>query len=168
MYFKIILYTFPFHGIGQLTTDKKAIISNYVRRSNLINPYGNEDKLWKWLFIINNSKKIKNTKSASRKKIQSRTVKDENRPDYFQYIEDDRLEGEIPTWDITLDELKTFYVKVYKDRFLQWYHEDHTTEGRFEVCTYRNLPRRIGWLYPDDCKYTSSKLFLLKFNCTTK
>ena len=134
-----------------MTKEIKSIILHYIERSNLVNPYGYKDELWKWAFIINSHENTKKSNKITSTAIKSRTVKDENKPTHFKKEHNTRLEKDVPTWDISYNDLLQFYARAYRERFIEWtnlYERD---------CSKRNeiLLRRISWLYPNECMYTS-------------
>ena len=137
-----------FSKIGKLTVETKAVISNYIRRSDLANPYGFKNELWKWAYLINSPKKTKKYNKVSSNSIQSRNIKEQNRPEYYMNRPDTRLENEISTWDISYNDLLPFYVKAYQERFIEW-------KNKFDACSDTVIKRRISWLYPEDCRYIS-------------
>ena len=135
-----------FSKIGKLTVETKAVISNYIRRSDLANPYGFKNELWKWAYLINAPKKTKKYNKVSSNSIQSRNIKEQNRPEYYMNRPDTRLENEISTWDISYNDLLPFYVKAYQERFIEW-------KNQFDACSDTVIKRRISWLYPEECTY---------------
>ena len=144
----IYVYFFQniFSEIGKTTAETKAIISNYIQRSNLANPYGFKKELWKWNYLINKPKKTKKYSKVSSKNIQSRTIKEQNEPQYYRNKKNTQLEAEIPTWDISHNDLLPFYKTAYQERFLEW-------KNKNDACSDTVVKRRISWLYPEDSTY---------------
>ena len=134
---------------GSLTKRTKSVISDYIQRSSLANPYGFKNELWKWAYLINLPKQTNKPKLVTSKSIQSRTIKPENEPTAYRNKADTRLEKDVSTWDISYNELLPFYVKAYQQRFLEWKQKD-------KDCTERTIPRRIPWLFPEDCTYITN------------
>ena len=145
---KMWIYKTSFSKIGKLTAETKSLISDYIKRSNLANPYGFKNELWKWAYITNSPKKTKKYNKVSTNSIQSRNIKEENRPGYYMNKPDTKLEKEISTWDISYNDLLPFYVNAYQERFIEW-------KNKFDACSDTVIKRRISWLYPEECTYIS-------------
>ena len=137
-----------FLEIGKLTAETKSVISDYIKRSNLANPYGFKNELWKWAYLINSPKNTKKYNKVSSNSIQGWAIKAQNRAEYYVNDPDTILEKEISTWDISYNDLLPFYVKAYQERFIEW-------KNKFDACSDSVIKRRISWLYPEECTYIS-------------
>ena len=137
--------------IGKLNEKFRYAISEYVKRSELCNPYGSNRDTWKWPYIIHNFAKSTKKQIPSFHSIQSRIIRQEDTPWAFFNQQDTRLENLIPTWDISLEELGEYYVRVYKARFIDWTNDRPTgREVGGNMCN--QYKRRIPWLYSGDGK----------------
>ena len=77
------IYETLFLEIGKLTAETKSVISDYIKRSNLANPYGFKNELWKWAYLINSPKKTKKYNKVSSTSIQGRAIKARNKAEYY-------------------------------------------------------------------------------------
>ena len=154
----VISLKISFSKIGKLTAKTKSVVSGYVQRSNLANPYGFKNELWKWAYLINSTKKTKKYNKVSSNSIHNRAITEQNRPEYYINNPDTKLEKEISIWDISYNDLLPFYVKAYQEKFIEW-------KNQFDACSDTVIKRRISWLYPEDCAYISiyfePRLFIL-------
>ena len=114
--------------------------------------------MWKWNFLIYFPKSTKKHNRIFSNTIKSRSIKDENKPGYFKNEQNTRLEKEVPTWDISYNDMLPFYVNAYKERFIEWKNLNEPD------CTKINeiIIRRIPWLYPDECKHISISIYYKK------
>ena len=147
--------------LGKLTEQIKSIIANYNERSNLANPYGSKDELWKWAYLINSLPNTKKKHKFPSSTTKSRIVKNENKPDHFSNEQNTRLENDVPTWDIGYKDLLPFYVKAYQERFIEWKNEEDR-DCRDEEGKPKVFLRRISWLYVNECMYILIILCIMK------
>ena len=140
-----------------MTKEIKSIILYHIERSSLVNPYGYKDEVWKWAFIINSHENRKKSNKIASTAIKSRIVKNENKPTNFKVGHNTRLEKDVPTWDISYNDLLLFYARAYKERFIEWTKPYERSMLNVMCCSKRNevLLRRISWLYPNECTYTA-------------
>ena len=69
---------------------------------------------------------------------------DSETANYYQDKRNTDLDGQVPTWDISLSNLKRFYDQARFDTYL---HPKRT------MCPTSNIKRRIPWLYAKDGLY---------------
>ena len=136
-------------------------------------PYGSNHDTWKWLYIIHKLAKSTKKQTPSFHSIQSRIPKFQNTPWvsfstnatkfgktpwFFFNLKDSRLDSQIPTWDISLDELVEFYVRAYQERFIYWTNDipEASNECKRRKIQYR---RRIPWLISYEGKYDFFMIF---------
>ena len=81
--------------------------------------------------------------------FKSRIIKPEDKPQAFSDKKDTRLESAIPTWDISVEEFVQFYVRAYKERFIDW---TYVFPGEEETDSCNKYKRRISWLYVEEGK----------------
>lgn len=141
--------------LGEQPGKITLIISKYIEQSALRNPYGKKKELWKWPYLIYKDQKWlgKNTHKGRRISSQtsSRAIKAENMPKYYSIDKNVDLEGQIPRWEISAEDLKTFYDEATFERFLDWqYTEFVKPVGGRMSCKFLDLKRRITWLFPED------------------
>lgn len=136
---------------GKLDENVKYAIFEYTKRSALPNPYGTKRDSWKWPYIINILAKSSKKQKLLSRSIQRSDIKPEDTPEAFSDKKDTRLESAIPTWDISVDELVQFYVRAYKERFIDW------TYGFADSCN--KYKRRISWLYAEDGCFARAQHF---------
>ena len=129
--------------IGKLHEKFRYAISEYVKRSELCNPYGSNRDIWKWPYIIHKLAKSTKKQTPSFHSIQSRFVK--ITPWAFYNQQHTAQESLIPTWDISLEELGEFYVRAYKARFLDWTNEK-LLDILGDMCGMNQYKRRFPWL----------------------
>ena len=75
-----------------------------------------------------------------------RGIKTENMPKHHSDKKNVDLEDKVPKWDISFEDLVTFYDKARFEKYLDW-ELDEVVNGQ---CSKRQLKRRITWLYPED------------------
>ena len=82
--------------------------------------------------------------------------------------DDDRLEKDVPIWDISFEELREAYKRTAMKRHLPW-DTDKTQEERLCLPLHKiinkrgNFPRRITWLYMYSGTYCSCQFYLFSF-----
>ena len=106
-----------------------SIISEYLKRSPLRNPYGSKNDVWKWPYLI-----YKNRNARGRNKHRSITISAqtnrfkarglEDMVMMLMYSKNVALEDNIPSWDIDAEDLQTFYDEARFQKFLDWEYED--------------------------------------------
>ena len=137
--------------IGKLHEKFRFAISEYVKRSELRNPYGSNRDTWKWPYIVHRLAKSTKKQTPSFHGIQSRIIREEDKPWAFRNERHTGLESQIPTWDISLEELREYYVRVYKQRFIDWTN-DRPSERDILGNMCNRYKRRIPWLHSHEGK----------------
>ena len=135
--------------LSKLDENVKHAIFDYTKRSALPNPYGTNRDTWKWPYIINILAKSSKKQTLLSRSIQSRIIKPEDKPQAFSDKKDSRLDSVIPAWDISVGELVQFYVRAYKERFIDW---TYGFPGEKDTDSCNSYKRRISWLFLEDGK----------------
>ena len=131
---------------------------DYIQKSQLWNPYEHGKELVKWIATYYSLKKEKGKqrKGFWNNSTQRRSLsKEGNRVFDFIDEENDKLENNVPIWQITFEKLSAAYKKTAMKRHLAWDTEENQ-EGTGCIPVHKlfskrgNFPRRITWLYVKD------------------
>ena len=77
-------------------------------------------------------------------------MKEENEVAYYSDKKNTDLEDKVTTWDMSAEDLQTFYDDARFENFLDWEYDDVTNVDGKRQCKKVSLKRRIPWLYPED------------------
>ena len=143
--------------LGELLDELSSYIVEYIERSSLRNPYSEKDVIWRWAYMIYEHRKAKRINTHKSRAISFNTnlfraIKSESMPKYYSDKKNVDLEDKVPKWDISFQDLVTFYDKARFEKYLDW-ELDEVVSGQ---CSKRQLKRRITWLYPEDGSLFSS------------
>ena len=149
---------------------------DYVRESELFNPYDHIDNIVKWIAIyyVADMEKGKERKGCS-KKLHERSIKSRyfgrELAQDFASVQVDQFDNNVQPWDLTFEQLHEAYKTTAMKRHLAW-NSIRTYEKTYCLPFFKvrkeigDFPRRITWLYVDEGKNKHfSDLQTLKFQC---
>ena len=129
---------------------------DFIQESEIWNPYEHEKELVKWIatYYFTQKEEGKKVKDCWNKLPKNRILsRDSSTPaSAFEKSEDDRLEKDVPIWDISFEDLCEAYKTTAMKRHLPW-DTDKIQEERVCLPLHKifnkrgNFPRRITWLY---------------------
>ena len=145
---------------------------DFIQESEMWNPYEHEKELVKWIatYYFTQKEEGKKVKDCWNKLPKNRiSSRNSFTPaSAFMDSEDDRLEKDVPIWDISFEELREAYKRTAMKRHLPW-DTDKIQEERKCLPLHKifnkrgNFPRRITWLYMNNGTYYSCQFYRFGF-----
>ena len=164
---------FGFSSISAaISYDAYCSMMDFIQESEMWNPYEHEKELVKWIatYYFTQKEEGKKVKDCWNKLPKNSILSRQSftPASVFEESEDDRLEKDLPIWDISFEELREAYKRTAMKRHLPW-DTDKTQEERLCLPLHKiinnrgNFPRRITWLYMNNGTYYSCQFYRFGF-----
>ena len=154
-----------------ISYDAYCSMMDFIQETEMWNPYEHEQDLVKWIATYYSVQKEEGKERKDcldklpRNRISSRYS---FTPAFFQDLNEDQYDKDVPTWDISFEELREAYKRSAMKRHLPWdtekIQEERVCLPLHKIINKRgNFPRRITWLYMNHGIYFSSPYYLFVF-----